>query len=97
MIDETSADYIFARSMGMTINEVFPLSLLSNFFLVLHHTLSSLRLGFLKFKVNAAIGKLQEVNPMLGFRGCRLGVAYPELVEMQARAVAEAAINNKKV
>ena len=47
-------------------------------------------------EVNMTIGKLQEVNPMLGFRGCRLGVCYPELVEMQARAVAEAAVNNRK-
>ncbi|MFW5746332.1 MAG: pyruvate, phosphate dikinase [Nanoarchaeota archaeon] len=34
---------------------------------------------------------LQEVNPMLGHRGCRLGIAYPEITEMQARAIFEAA------
>ncbi|XP_024532324.1 pyruvate, phosphate dikinase 2 [Selaginella moellendorffii] len=38
------------------------------------------------------VEKLSEVNPMLGFRGCRLGVSYPELTEMQARAIFEAAI-----
>ncbi|MGV6802523.1 MAG: pyruvate, phosphate dikinase [bacterium] len=35
--------------------------------------------------------KLQEVNPMLGHRGCRLGVTFPEIYEMQARAIMEAA------
>ncbi|KAL2612921.1 hypothetical protein R1flu_024613 [Riccia fluitans] len=37
------------------------------------------------------IEKLSEVNPMLGFRGCRLGISYPELTEMQARAIFQAA------
>ncbi|MCZ8182576.1 MAG: pyruvate, phosphate dikinase [Beijerinckiaceae bacterium] len=36
--------------------------------------------------------ELKESNPMLGFRGCRLAVAYPEIAEMQARAIFEAAI-----
>lgn len=44
----------------------------------------------------SAIAKMQEINPMLGFRGCRLGISFPQLVEMQARALTEAAINNKK-
>ena len=35
--------------------------------------------------------QLHEFNPMLGFRGCRLGIGYPEITEMQARAVFEAA------
>ncbi|XP_026438194.1 pyruvate, phosphate dikinase 2-like [Papaver somniferum] len=39
------------------------------------------------------VEKLSEVNPMLGFRGCRLGISYPELTEMQARAIFQAAIN----
>ena len=42
-----------------------------------------------------AIDRMQEVNPMLGLRGCRLGVVIPELVEMQARAMIEAALHNK--
>jgi pyruvate,orthophosphate dikinase len=37
--------------------------------------------------------KLSEFNPMLGHRGCRLGVSYPEIYEMQTRAIIEAAIN----
>lgn len=45
-------------------------------------------------EVSFAIQRLQEVNPMLGFRGCRLGIVIPELVEMQTRAVVEAALNN---
>ncbi|MGD0024684.1 MAG: pyruvate, phosphate dikinase [Xanthobacteraceae bacterium] len=36
--------------------------------------------------------ELHEVNPMLGFRGCRLAIAYPEIAEMQARAIFEAAV-----
>jgi len=36
---------------------------------------------------------LRESNPMLGFRGCRLGICYPEIVEMQVRAIVEAACN----
>jgi pyruvate, orthophosphate dikinase len=40
--------------------------------------------------------ELRESNPMLGFRGCRLAVAYPEIAEMQARAIFEAAIEVEK-
>src|SRR5258707_15254519 len=36
--------------------------------------------------------ELQEFNPMLGFRGCRLAIAYPEIAEMQGRAIFEAAV-----
>ncbi|HVO04630.1 MAG TPA: pyruvate, phosphate dikinase [Candidatus Cybelea sp.] len=39
---------------------------------------------------------LQESNPMLGHRGCRLGITYPEIYEMQARAIFEAAVHVKK-
>jgi len=49
--------------------------------------------------MNASVDKLKhrarelhEFNPMLGFRGCRLAVAYPEIAEMQARAIFEAAV-----
>ncbi|HLS69078.1 MAG TPA: pyruvate, phosphate dikinase [Kiloniellales bacterium] len=40
--------------------------------------------------------KLEEANPMLGHRGCRLGITYPEIYEMQARAILEAAIEVQK-
>jgi pyruvate,orthophosphate dikinase len=40
--------------------------------------------------------ELRESNPMLGFRGCRLAVAYPEIAEMQARAIFEAAVEVEK-
>jgi pyruvate,orthophosphate dikinase len=53
--------------------------------------------------MNAPIDKLRhrarelhEFNPMLGFRGCRLAVAYPEIAEMQARAIFEAAVEAGK-
>ncbi len=42
-------------------------------------------------RVNARIKQLHELNPMLGHRGCRLGIAYPEITEMQARAIFQAA------
>ena len=40
--------------------------------------------------------ELDESNPMLGFRGCRLAIAYPEIAEMQARAIFEAAVEAGK-
>jgi len=47
-------------------------------------------------KVKAKVAELHEFNPMLGHRGCRLGITYPEIIRMQARAIIEAAINVKK-
>ena len=44
-----------------------------------------------KSAVEKRINGLHELNPMLGHRGCRLGIAYPEITEMQARAILEAA------
>ncbi|MEJ2246215.1 MAG: pyruvate, phosphate dikinase, partial [Acidobacteriota bacterium] len=54
-----------------------------------------------KLKVNAkklweTVQSLHEANPMLGHRGCRLGVVFPEITEMQAKAIFEAAINVQK-
>jgi pyruvate,orthophosphate dikinase len=54
-----------------------------------------------KLKVNAKslwdhVQSLHEANPMLGHRGCRLGVVFPEITEMQARAIFEAAVNVQK-
>lgn len=46
-------------------------------------------------KVKAVCDSLEEFNPMLGHRGCRLGNTYPEITEMQARAIIEAALNVK--
>ncbi len=42
-------------------------------------------------KLLARVNQLSEFNPMLGHRGCRLGISYPEITEMQARAIFEAA------
>ncbi len=47
-------------------------------------------------QVKRRIASLHEFNPMLGHRGCRLGVVYPEITEMQARAILEAACEVKK-
>ena len=47
-------------------------------------------------KVKARVASLHEFNPMLGHRGCRLGITYPEITEMQAQAIFEAACELKK-
>jgi pyruvate, orthophosphate dikinase len=49
-------------------------------------------LGITPEKLKARITELHEFNPMLGFRGCRLAIRYPEITEMQARAIFEAAV-----
>ncbi len=53
-------------------------------------------LGLSKQKVVDRIESLHELNPMLGFRGCRLGVVYPEIFDMQITAIFEAACELKK-
>lgn len=59
----------------------------------------SKKIGVTPAKIKARISALHELNPMLGHRGCRLGIAYPEITEMQARAILEAAaeLTKKKV
>jgi pyruvate,orthophosphate dikinase len=47
-------------------------------------------------EIERRVKSLHEFNPMLGFRGCRLGIVYPEISEMQARAVFEAAAEVQK-
>lgn len=47
-------------------------------------------------KIRAKVAELQEANPMLGHRGCRLGIVFPEITRMQARAILEAACQVKK-
>ena len=48
-------------------------------------------LGISADKVKSRVRSLREINPMLGHRGCRLGITYPEITTMQARAIMEAA------
>jgi pyruvate,orthophosphate dikinase len=48
-------------------------------------------------KITQRVHELHEFNPMLGFRGCRLGIKYPEITAMQARAVFEAAAEANKL
>ena len=47
-------------------------------------------------EIKTRINELHEHNPMLGHRGCRLGISYPEIYEMQCRAIFEALVENKK-
>jgi len=54
------------------------------------------RLGIDVQAVKTKVEQQHEMNPMLGFRGCRLSVVYPEIAEMQVRAIMEAACNVKK-
>ena len=49
-------------------------------------------MGISLAEVKAKVDSLEEFNPMLGHRGCRLGITYPEITEMQARAIIEAAL-----
>jgi pyruvate,orthophosphate dikinase len=53
-------------------------------------------LGMDAAAINTRAAELSETNPMLGHRGCRLGVSFPEIYEMQARAIFEAAIEVAK-
>ena len=53
-------------------------------------------MGITVEEIKAKVEALHEFNPMLGHRGCRLGNTYPEITEMQARAIIEAALNLKK-
>ena len=53
-------------------------------------------LGVPEDKLRQRASDLHEFNPMLGFRGCRLAIAFPEIAEMQARAIFEGAIAAKK-
>jgi pyruvate, orthophosphate dikinase len=50
-------------------------------------------LGMDLLRLKARVAELEEFNPMLGFRGCRLGIRFPEITAMQARAIFEAAVN----
>jgi pyruvate,orthophosphate dikinase len=54
------------------------------------------KLGIDVAKIEKRVHELHEFNPMLGFRGCRLGIRYPEITAMQARAVFEAAAEANK-
>ena len=47
-------------------------------------------------KIMRRVNQLHEVNPMLGHRGCRLSITYPEILEMQVTAIAEATINCRR-
>ena len=53
-------------------------------------------LGVSRADLAHVVESLRETNPMLGHRGCRLGITYPEITEMQARAILEAALRAKR-
>ncbi|MEZ6176503.1 MAG: putative PEP-binding protein [Candidatus Scalinduaceae bacterium] len=54
------------------------------------------KIGASLHAVKEKISSLQEINPMLGLRGCRLGIIYPDIYKMQVQAIIEAAIHMKK-
>jgi len=56
----------------------------------------SKKIGVKAADIKSKVEDLHEMNPMLGHRGCRLGVVYPEITEMQARAIFTAAVQVKK-
>ena len=51
------------------------------------------QMGVSLSRIRVRVEELHEFNPMMGHRGCRLGISYPEITEMQARAILEAALN----
>ena len=51
------------------------------------------QMGVSLSRIRMRVEELQEFNPMMGHRGCRLGISYPEITEMQARAIFEAALD----
>ncbi|MDQ3811729.1 MAG: pyruvate, phosphate dikinase, partial [Chloroflexota bacterium] len=53
-------------------------------------------LGLARDELNRVVEGLRETNPMLGHRGCRLGILYPEITEMQGRAIFEAAVRARR-
>jgi pyruvate,orthophosphate dikinase len=53
-------------------------------------------LGIGRDELGRIVESLRETNPMLGHRGCRLGITYPEITEMQGRAIFEAAVKAKR-
>ncbi len=53
-------------------------------------------LGMQRAELSRIVESLRESNPMLGHRGCRLGITYPEITEMQGRAIFEAAVRAKR-
>jgi pyruvate,orthophosphate dikinase len=53
-------------------------------------------LGLARDELYRIVESLRETNPMLGLRGCRLGIVYPEITEMQGRAIFEAAVRAKR-
>jgi pyruvate,orthophosphate dikinase len=53
-------------------------------------------LGLAREELNRIVESLRETNPMLGLRGCRLGIVYPEITEMQGRAIFEAAVRARR-
>ncbi len=54
------------------------------------------QLRLTRHELNRIVEALRETNPMLGHRGCRLGITYPEITEMQGRAIFEAAVRAKR-
>jgi len=54
------------------------------------------KMGITYERLATTVASLKEENPMLGLRGCRLGILFPEITEMQARAIFEAACDVKK-
>jgi pyruvate, orthophosphate dikinase len=53
-------------------------------------------LGISRRQLHSIVEDLRETNPMLGHRGCRLGITYPEITEMQGRAILEAAVHVRR-
>ncbi len=80
---------VTVRSLDPPLHEFMPHS-------ELEQKQVAVAMGVTPMEIAAKVEELKEANPMLGHRGCRLGVAYPEITAMQARAILEAACIVKK-
>jgi len=61
-----------------------------------HQAALAKQTGLSEKEIRDRVEELKESNPMMGHRGCRLGITFPEITEMQARAIIDAALNVKK-
>ncbi|MEG1863443.1 MAG: pyruvate, phosphate dikinase [Oscillospiraceae bacterium] len=59
-------------------------------------SITAYKMGMSFTELKSTVERLKETNPMLGHRGCRLAISYPEIAQMQTRAVMQAALNVKK-
>ena len=89
-------DRLHVRAMQVDHDEVGPLAGRDIVAVGKTHRPRAARAGLTFEELKLTVTSLREMNPMLGHRGCRLSITYPEIAEMQTRAVIEAAIETRQ-